>query len=208
MLLLVIKNSLWRRLEWLVVVVLALGMAAYLLKLAYLPWLLGTMLGLLLVLGLYGYFRYFRGWGVPLWVLLLPLGAFQVDLLGNHFHLYGHPFGPVQYDEFSHLATSVFTVPSFVWLLREVIRGFDYRLPLGLIAILAVTVSFSGAAIYEIIELWDELYFGGKRIWSTHDAPNDLQWDLLGKIVGAAITYVALGGRPQTSDLGENENGE
>jgi uncharacterized membrane protein YjdF len=200
------EQALWRRLEWVVVVVLALAIAAYLLKMAYLRLLPGTVLGLLLLLACYGYVRYYRGWRVPLFVVLLPFGAMQVDLLGNHFHLYGKPFGPVQYDEFSHLACSALTVPSFVWLLREAIRYFGYRLPLGLIAILAVSLSFSGAAIYEIIELWDELYFRGKRIWSPHDAPNDLQWDLLGKIAGAAITYLVLrrqqsNDRPQTSDF-------
>ncbi|HEV7902258.1 MAG TPA: hypothetical protein VGO96_00350 [Pyrinomonadaceae bacterium] len=45
---------------------------------------------------------------------------------------------------------------------------------------------------YEIIELWDELYFGGQPIWSKHDAPNDLQWDFAGILIGAGLAYVVL----------------
>jgi hypothetical protein len=51
---------------------------------------------------------------------------------------------------------------------------------------------FSITAFYEIIELWDELYFKGQRIWSPHDAPNDLQWNLAGIILGSVSTYIIM----------------
>ncbi len=186
-------NSIMKRLEWLFAPAVALAIAAYLLKLAYMPPLFGSLLGVLLLAACYGYFRFFRGLRVPLVLFALLFVAMEVDLLGNFFHMYGRPFGPVQYDEFSHMMTSALTVPIFVWLLRGFILRFDHRLPLGLVATLAVAISFSGAALYEIIELWDEKYFGGKRIWGPYDTPNDLQWDLLGKIAGAVIMVLVLG---------------
>jgi len=195
-------GTLRQKAEWLVIVGIALAIGAYLLKMAYMHVLPGTLLGLLVLLASYGYLRSFRGVRVPVVLFILLLGAAEVDLVGNYFHMYGRPFGPVQYDEFSHMATSALTAPIFVWVLREAMQRLGYRLPLSLIAILAVSLSFSGAAIYEIIELWDELYFGGKRIWSPHDTPNDLQWDLVGKIVGAAITVLVLSQvRPQAKTV-------
>ncbi len=51
---------------------------------------------------------------------------------------------------------------------------------------------FSLSAAYEIIELWDEIYFGGKRIWGPYDTATDLQWDLCGIIVGTLFSCIML----------------
>jgi len=167
-----------------------IAVAFFLLKLAYTHWLPGTLitLGLLAAGSAYAH----RVWKarVPWWVLGSLFLAVQVDLLGNHFHMYGRPFGPVQYDDFAHLMGSGLSVPAFIWTFAEVARRQGLRISRGWMATLAVSLSFSAAGIYEIIELWDELYFGGRRIWSPHDCPNDLQWDLGGKILGAIITVL------------------
>jgi uncharacterized membrane protein YjdF len=176
----------------LAVALLLLATAAYLLKMAYTHVLPGSIFALVLLLAGYAYMRHYWPARPPLILFVLLYAATQVDLWGNFFHLYGQPFGPMQYDEFAHATCSALTVPVFVWLLREAARRADYRLPLGLIATLAVSLSFSAAALYEIIELWDELFFGGKRIWTLHDTSNDLQMDLIGKIVGATITYLVM----------------
>lgn len=164
------------------------AIAFFLLKLAYTRWLPGT----LLTLGLLAIGSMYIGWvwkaRVPWWVLGALFLAVQVDLLGNHFHMYGREFGPVQYDEFAHMSGSALSVPAFIWALQEIMRRRGISLTRPWIGVLAVSISFSIAAIYEIIELWDELYFGGRRIWSPHDCPNDLQWDLGGKILGALLT--------------------
>jgi uncharacterized membrane protein YjdF len=178
----------------LIVALLLLATAAYLLKMAYLHVLPGSLIALLLLLMGTWYLRHYRQTQPPFAVLASLFAATQVDLWGNFFHMYGQPFGPMQYDEFAHLVGSGLTVPALVWLLREAARRGDYRLPLGLITVLAVSLSFSAAALYEIIELWDELYFGGKRIWTLHDTSNDLQMDLTGKLVGATITYLVMRG--------------
>lgn len=181
-----------RRLELPIVAVLFIAGSAFLLKMAYLPVLTCTILGVLFLLAVYVYIRARYGIEIPLILLALVLGAVEVDALGNYFRMYGRHFGPVMYDEFSHMAVQALTAPMIVWLLREGIVRFGYRLPLGLVTFFAITVLFSLSAFYEVIELWDELYFRGQRIWSPHDAPNDLQWDMAGIIVGAVLTYLVL----------------
>jgi len=185
-------NQLIRRLELPIVALLFIAGSAFLLKMAYLPVLTCTILGALFLLAVYVYIRARYGIKIPSILLALVLGAVEVDALGNYFRMYGRHFGPVMYDEFSHMAVQALTAPMIVWLLREGIVRFGYRLPLGFITFFALTALFSLSAFYEVIELWDELYFRGQRIWSPHDAPNDLQWDLAGIIVGSVLAYVIL----------------
>jgi uncharacterized membrane protein YjdF len=181
-----------KRFELPFLILLTIAIIAFLLKLPYLPTGLIAGLILLLVVVGYGYLRILYGLSIPLVVALLLIAAVQVDALGNYFHMYGREFGPVMYDEFSHFATSGLTIPAIIWLLKAVIERRGYRLSLGLITLFGITCSYSAAAFYEVIELWDELYFSGKRIWSPYDAPNDLQWDLAGKLVGALVTYLVF----------------
>lgn len=181
-----------RRFELPFGLLLILAILAFLLKLPYLPTGLIAIMSLSLVGLSYGYIRILYGISVPWVIAVLLIAAVQVDALGNYFHMYGRAFGPVMYDEFSHLATSGLTIPAIIWLLKTVIERQGYRLPLGLVVVFGITCSYSIAAFYEVIELWDERYFGGRRIWSPYDAPNDLQWDLAGKLVGAGLTYLVL----------------
>jgi uncharacterized membrane protein YjdF len=51
---------------------------------------------------------------------------------------------------------------------------------------------FSLSAAYEIIELWDEVHFGGQRIWGKYDTATDLQWDLCGIIIGTVFSCIML----------------
>jgi len=118
--------------------------------------------------------------------------ALQVDALGNFFHMYGRQFGPMQYDEFAHMIVQVLVSPIIVWLVSNVLHRNGYRLPTKLTAFFAATIVFSISAIYEIIELWDEVYFGGHRIWGPYDTATDLQWDLCGIIVGTLFSCIML----------------
>jgi uncharacterized membrane protein YjdF len=125
-------------------------------------------------------------------LLGLVFAALQVDALGNFFHMYGRQFGPIQYDEFAHMTVQVLVSPIIVWLLGRVLQQFGIRLPLKLTAFFAATIVYSLSAIYEIIELWDEIYFGGHRIWGSYDTATDLQWDLCGIIVGTLFSCIML----------------
>ena len=182
-------NKLLRHLEPVLAAALFLAGMAFLLKMCYLSLLFNTLFGTLFLLAFYYYARRRYGLKVPPLLLLLVLGAIEVDALGNYFRMYGRMFGPIHYDEFAHFAVQALTAPLAFWFLRAGIEKSGYRLPLGLVAFFAITILFSLSAFYEIIELWDELYFQGQRIWSTHDAPNDLQWNLTGIICGTLCTY-------------------
>jgi uncharacterized membrane protein YjdF len=98
----------------------------------------------------------------------------------------------MQYDEFSHMLVQVLVSPIIVWLVSRLTYQNGYRLPLWLNAFFAATVVFSFSAAYEIIELWDEIYFGGRRIWGPYDTATDLQWDLCGIIVGTLFSCMML----------------
>ncbi len=185
-------NKLFRGLELSIAALLFIIGSAYLLKMAYMPLVYVTTLGALFLLAVWLYARNRLGVRIPPIFMLLLLGAIEVDGLGNYFRMYGRRFGPIMYDEFSHMAVQILSTPIIVWLMREAITRLGYRLSLGFITFFSVTTIFSLSAFYEIIELWDELYFKGQRIWSTHDAPNDLQWDLAGIIIGAIAAYFVL----------------
>ena len=73
---------------------------------------------------------------------------------------------------------------------RNVFSLFQLRLPPSLVAFFAGTTMFSISALYEIIELWDDKYFGGHRIWSVMDTAEDLQWDLCGIVLGILLARV------------------
>jgi uncharacterized membrane protein YjdF len=118
--------------------------------------------------------------------------ALQVDALGNFFRTYGQRFGPMQYDEFAHMSVQVLVSPIIVWLVSRMLQQYGYRLPLKLVAFFAAIIVFSLSAAYEIIELWDERYFGGQRIWGSYDTATDLQWDLCGIIVGTLFSCIML----------------
>src|SRR4030095_1612619 len=120
-------------------------------------------------------------------LIVLVFAALQVDALGNFFQMYGRKFGPMQYDEFSHMVVQVLITPIIIWLVRRALEHVGHKVSLGIAALFALTMMFSISACYEIIELWDEVYFGGQRIWGKYDTANDLQWDLCGIIIGSLL---------------------
>jgi uncharacterized membrane protein YjdF len=90
------------------------------------------------------------------------------------------------------MTIQVLVSPIIVWLVGRILQQSGYRLPLKLTALFAGTIVYSLSAIYEIIELWDEIYFGGHRIWGPYDTATDLQWDLCGIIVGTLFSCIML----------------
>ena len=175
----------------LVMVTLFAG-AAFLTKMCYMSLAFNTIF-VVVFLGLfYFYFSARLKLRIPITLLGFVFLALQVDALGNFFRMYGRQFGPMQYDEFSHMTVQVLVSPIIVWLVSNVLRRHGYRLPTKLTAFFAATLVFSLSAIYEIIELWDEIYFGGHRIWGPYDTATDLQWDLCGIIVGTLFSCIML----------------
>ena len=157
-----------------------------------------------LLAAFYCYFR-FRYKVIPPLVVVFCLGmAVAVDVLGNYFHLYGNDFGPVQFDEFSHFLGSGLSLPPAMWLLRATTRRFGLRLPLMLLAFLSVAVTFAFCAYYEILELWDERFFGGKRLWTPTDSANDLQFGLAGIVLAALLTALVFKLQDRYAELEQN----
>jgi uncharacterized membrane protein YjdF len=166
--------------------------AVFLTKMCYLSLAFNTFFVIVFLALFYFYLRTRLKIHVPVLLLGLVFLALQVDALGNFFRMYGQRFGPIQYDEFAHMAVQVLVSPIIVWLVGRLLDQYGYRLPLKLNAFFAATIVFSLSAAYEIIELWDEIYFGGKRIWGPYDTGTDLQWDLCGIIVGTLFSCIML----------------
>ena len=182
----------FRLLEIPAVMLSLFGGAAFLTKMCYLSLAFNTIFVIAFLAIFYLYVRRRLNIRIPFALLGLVFLALQVDALGNFFHMYGRKFGPMQYDEFSHMTVQVLVSPIIVWLVGRILRENGYQLPLKLNALFAATIVFSLSAIYEIIELWDEVYFGGHRIWGPYDTATDLQWDLCGIMVGTLLSCIML----------------
>ena len=166
--------------------------AAFLTKMCYMSLAFNTIF-VIVFLGLFYFYVNARfNLRIPFTLLGLVFLALQVDALGNFFRMYGQKFGPLQYDVFAHMTVQVLVSPIIVWLVGNVLHRYGYRLPMKLTAFFAATIVFSLSAIYEIIELWDEVYFGGHRIWGAYDTATDLQFDLCGIIVGTMFSCIML----------------
>src|SRR5215213_5094889 len=181
-----------RYLEIPAVMLALLAGAAFLTKMCYLSLAFNTIFVIVFLALFYFYVRIRLNIQIPLTLLALVFLALQVDALGNFFRMYGRQFGPMQYDEFAHMTVQVLVSPILVWLTGRVLQQHGLRLPLRLTAFFAAGIVFSMSAIYEIIELWDEIYFGGRRIWGPYDTATDLQWDLCGIIVGTLFSCIML----------------
>ena len=185
-------RSIRRYLETPLVMLSLFAGAAFLTKMCYLSLAFNTLFVLIFLALFYFYIRIRLNIQIPIVLLALVFLALQVDALGNFFRVYGSQFGPMQYDEFAHMTIQVLVSPIIVWLVGRILQQSGYRLPLKLTALFAGTIVYSLSAIYEIIELWDEIYFGGHRIWGPYDTATDLQWDLCGIIVGTLFSCIML----------------
>ena len=166
--------------------------AAFLTKMCYLSLAFNTIFVVVFLGIVYFYVSARLNLRIPVSLLGLVFLALQVDALGNFFRMYGRQFGPMQYDEFAHMTVQVLVSPIIVWLVGRILQQSGYGLPLKLTALFAGTIVYSLSAVYEIIELWDEIYFGGHRIWGPYDTATDLQWDLCGIIVGTLFSCIML----------------
>ncbi len=184
-----------RKLELPIVLALGLLGTAFLLKMCYLSLAFNTIFGIFFLTAVYAYVRARHELRIPLLLLGLVFAALQIDGLGNYFQMYGQRFGPMNYDEFSHMGVQTLVTPVIIWLSLGAFEKFGYRLPLSLVSFFAAVTMFSLSAFYEIIEFWDEAYFQGQRIWSKYDTANDLQWDLTGIVAGTLLSNLVIKAR-------------
>ena len=158
-----------------------------------------TIATLLLLGVIRTYIKWHYQVSVPGLILFFVFLAVEIDAFGNLLNLYQTMKEPVPYDVLAHFLIPMVSAPVIIWLFATGIERFHYVLPLGVIAFFSVTINFFISGFYEVVELWDELFFHGKRIWTLHDTSNDLQWGLLGGIVGALLTYAVYKWRSRHS---------
>jgi len=164
----------------------------FLLMMCHLSFAANVIFGIVFLTLFYVYVRHRHKIPIPPSLLVLVFVALQIDALGNLFGMYGQQVGPLQYDEFAHMMIQVLVSPSIVWLVQRTLEKWGHHLPVKLTAFFAATVAFSLSAFYEIIELWDELYFHPHRIWGPLDTATDLQFDLCGIVIGTLLAFVLL----------------
>ncbi len=184
-----------KRFEVLIVVAMIVWGTWFMLKMAYLPVYQSSLICILWLACGYAYLKYRYQLQVPFLLLFLIYATVLLDGLGNYFNFYNTKFRYFQYDEFTHLVAPALAAPVLVWLLHTGIHRMGYRLPLFLTTIFALTTMFTISGFYEIVELWDDKYMHpapGMRIHGAYDTANDLQFDLLGQIIGGVIAYAYL----------------
>lgn len=169
---------------------------AFLLMMCHMSFAFNTVFGIVFLSLFYAYVRGRHKINMPVSLLALVFVALQVDAMGNLFGMYGTQFGPFQYDEFSHMTVQLLVTPIIVWLVQHALEKWGHNLPIPLTAFFAGTMVFSLSAFYEIIELWDELYFHPHRIWGPLDSPTDLQFDLFGIVIGTLLACLLLKAKP------------
>lgn len=166
-------------------VVAFLAKSAFLIRLPYRSLPVNATCTLAILAFFFCYLHFRQKITPPLLVVGCLFMAIGEDVFGNVFHLYGTTIGSFDYDNITHMMGSGLAfVPTF-WLMRTTMRKFNQQLPNIMMSLFSATLTFSFCAYYEILELWDEQYFGGKRLWSAQDTPNDLQFDLLGIVIAA-----------------------
>jgi len=104
------NQSIYRQVEFYAFCVISFtAKSVLLIGLPYREWPVNTFYTCSILLFFYCYFRFRQGLRAPVLVILCLAIAVAVDVLGNKFGLYGHPFGPLRdYDEFAHFFGSGF----------------------------------------------------------------------------------------------------
>ncbi|MEK6324572.1 MAG: hypothetical protein AABN33_23265 [Acidobacteriota bacterium] len=201
-------NSTYRQIEFYLFCVISFAAKSMLLiALPYREWPVNTVYTCSLLLFFYCYFRFRQGLRAPFFVLFSLAAAVAVDILGNKFGLYGHPFGPLRdYDEFAHFAGSGFSAIAAFWVLRAGTLRMGFKLSNGLLGFLATSVAFTYCGWYEILELWDELFYSHfERIHWWYDSANDLFYDFLGVIVFIAAAALFFAVKERTARQPDNK---
>lgn len=183
------RQAFFQRYEFLVFSIIGFAAKSYLLiRLPYREWYINTIYTTLIIGWFYCYFRFRMKATPPLFIVFCLAFAIGIDVAGNVFHLYGQKFFGIDYDEYTHLLGSGSSLVPVMWAFRTTTRRMGFRLPNDLAAFVSVTITFSLTAYYEILELWDELFYGDfTRLWTPRDSANDLMWNLAGIIVAAFL---------------------
>src|SRR5881409_3640062 len=114
--------SLLRKFELSLVLLSMFSGVAFLLMMCHLSFAFNTAFGVVFLTLFYLCVRGRPKINIPISLLVLVFFALQVDALGNLFGMYGHQFGPLQYDEFAHMSIHVLVSPMIVWLVQHTLE--------------------------------------------------------------------------------------
>ena len=176
-------------------IILAVFLGIIVLLMVVFPYLkLSTtaLVALLAVLFFYFFLKVKFNIKLPIFVLMALMIGVAVDALGNYFGFYNRKFGSLWYDNYTHLIGTAAVALTFFWLIYDLKLKERIKLSLIAVSIFAFGLTIALASFYEVTEFWDEIYFGGKRIWGIHDTSRDLEWDMIGAIVGISISLGIL----------------
>lgn len=185
------RQSFFQRYEFLAFSIVGfVAKSALLVRLPYRQWYINAFWTSLIIGLFYCYFKFRLKAAPPLLIVFCLVFAISIDVIGNVFHLYGREFFGIQYDEYTHFLGSGCSLVPVMWAFRTTTRRWGFYLPNDMVAFLSVCITFSLCAWYEILELWDELFWGDfTRLWTPRDTANDLQWNLAGIIVAAFLAF-------------------
>ena len=162
--------------------------SALLVRLPYREWYINSFWTGLIIAYFYCFFRFRYKATPPLITVFCLMMAVLMDVIGNVFHLYNTAILGIQYDDYTHFLGSACSLVPAMWVFRTTSRRMGIRLPADMMGFLSVCITFSLCSWYEVLELWDEQFWGDMtRIWTTQDTAKDLQWDLAGIIFAALI---------------------
>ena len=182
-----------RQYEFLAFSIIGFVVKSYLLLwLPYRKWYINTTWTVALLAYFYCFFRFRFKVTPPLFVVLAMFLAVGMDVIGNLLGFYTQTplFWGIRYDEFTHVAGSACALVPVMWVFQTTTRRMGVKLPADMVAFLCTCITFSLCSWYEILELWDELIgHHNYRIWSTHDTPEDLQWDLVGIVLASLVGF-------------------
>ena len=178
-----------------VIIISLIIFAAVVIRMPFHSGLVNGIYTLLALAGLLSYIRFRLQIRPPLLMIICPGAAVLLDIVGNHFGLFSVTFGILPYDVVAHFVGTGLSFAAVIWLLQAIIKRFNYRIPSGMVVFFAITTTFSLAAFYEIVELWDEQLFNDQRIWTPADTPHDLASDIAGA-VAAALIYALIVKKP------------
>ncbi len=202
-------NEQIRRFEIPIATALFLAGSLFLLKMAYLRIWYSTPICIAYLWAVRAFVRARFDIKIPISLLVLVYLSVLLDGLGNLFPLYTSRWRYIQYDEFTHTVIPALTIPIVIWLVQVGLHHFGYRAPLGLVVLFSVTLLFTIAGFYEVLELWDDKYMHpqpGMRIHGAYDTANDLQCDLLGMGIGGIVAYWVLKRRMGKSPVIESRS--
>ncbi len=118
------------------------------------------------------------------WVWVAMILLILVDFCGDVFRLY---LSVGWYDRFAHALSGPLVAGSLFLVFRDLAAGLAWRVPRGVVGLLAFGTHETFSVLYEMQEYLEDVLFGSRRSGGGMDTADDLTLSF----VGGALTIVA-----------------